>query len=176
MPETEIMAPNGETPAKETVCDEYKGEGEVYGLCISYEAKNCDETASDDPSCAELKEKLCQSLTFPCGSAPSMKPSSQPSSLPSSAPSSQFSSQSQPSDSAQPSMQPSSTPSSQPSSQPSDSKQPQCSQVQLLHHNPHPQLHQLLWICLNMWVLVDVKHHQAWIMIQFDSITLVKTS
>jgi hypothetical protein len=50
-PKTEIKTSNGETPAltltKETVCDEYKEEDEVSGLCIAYcKAKNCHETES----------------------------------------------------------------------------------------------------------------------------------
>ncbi|MFC1591268.1 thrombospondin type 3 repeat-containing protein [Thermodesulfobacteriota bacterium] len=62
--------PDGETPAEETVCDEWEGATTAYGLCIAYcEAKDCD-LDPDTASCQALLRNFYKLETglpyFPC--------------------------------------------------------------------------------------------------------------
>lgn len=51
--------PDGETPAEETACDKYKGEGARYGLCVAYcEAQDCDDMGRGEQSCINLAQNF----------------------------------------------------------------------------------------------------------------------
>ena len=70
--------PDGQTPARETVCDGLTGP--AFGLCNAYcEAQDCD--VQDRPSCDQLRrnfEKRTDTRIFPCeggGSNSSGEPS-----------------------------------------------------------------------------------------------------
>ena len=54
---TEAQTPDGDTPAKETYCDEYSGR--AYGICNAwYEAMDCDDPAHKASACDNLKAML----------------------------------------------------------------------------------------------------------------------
>ena len=49
---------DGVTPAEETACTKYEGEGARYGLCIAYcEAQDCD-LYKEDLSCQRIKDNF----------------------------------------------------------------------------------------------------------------------